>query len=162
MCTSLSIYPPFFLWSYMLVVNSLTTEFYGCLKTCTLSSLIFVRLIFHDFCNLKKFMKLNSCEKKVLRKLKTQNLDIKTLIKVFHLLGAYMGRRAQISVQRMSLFLIIWRIAEVLKDVILLICWIIQPVACYISIPLWLNKMQKINGSLKHEHQCTLYLFQEL
>ena len=30
-------------------------------------------------------MKLNSCEKKVLRKLKTQNLDIKTLIKVFHL-----------------------------------------------------------------------------
>ena len=52
-------------------------------------------------------MKLNSCKKKVLRKLKTQNLDIKTLIKVFHLLGAYMGRRAQISVQRMSLFLII-------------------------------------------------------
>ena len=34
-------------------------------------------------------MKLNSCEKKVLRKLKTQNLNIKTLIKILHLLGAY-------------------------------------------------------------------------
>ena len=53
--------------------------------------LIFARLNFHDFRDLKKFMKLMSCEKKVLRKLKTQNLVtyIKTLIKVFHLLGVY-------------------------------------------------------------------------
>ena len=34
-------------------------------------------------------------------------------------------------------------------------CWTFQPLACCVSIPLWLklNKMQK-SGSLKQEHQC--------
>ena len=38
----------------------------------TLISLIFVILNFHDFCDLKNFAKLKTCENKVRQKLKTK------------------------------------------------------------------------------------------
>ena len=80
----------------------------------TLSSLIFVRLYFHD---LKNVMKFKSYKKKVPWKLKTQNLATysapvyKNLYLSFpSARSLHMSRRARVSVQPMSLFLTIWLI----------------------------------------------------
>ena len=82
-------------------------------RLTNLLSLIFARLHFHDFHDLKNFAKLKFREKKVPRKLKTRNLltYIKNLCLSFpSARSLHTSRRAKISVQRMPLFLIIWLI----------------------------------------------------